>query len=112
MTPESPAAAARDSGLATERTALAWRRTIASLCTATLLLAHQAVVTRSAADAAAVSTAMVALLVVSAIGHRRNRQLRSGRTATPATAIVATVLAVATIAMVIAVTLSGSSLRW
>ncbi|WP_330180997.1 DUF202 domain-containing protein [Nocardia sp. NBC_01503] len=108
---ESPTAT-RDSGLATERTALAWRRTIASLCTATLLLAHQAVVTHSLGNTAAVSAAMVALLVVWVIGHKRNRHLRAGHTAPPATAIVATVCAVATVATVIAVTLSMSLLRW
>ncbi|WP_405497274.1 DUF202 domain-containing protein [Nocardia sp. NBC_00511] len=100
--------AARDSGLATERTTLAWRRTIASLCTAALLLAHQAVSARSPGNVAAVSTATVALLVVSVIGYRRNRQLRAGRTGTAAMTIVATTSAVATVAMIIAVTMSWS----
>ena len=112
MTAGSPTAIARDSGLATERTALAWRRTIASVCTTALLLAHQAVVTRSAGTAAAVSAATITLIVVSVIGFRRNRELRAGRTGTAERTIVVTALAVTTVAIVIAVTMSGSLLQW
>lgn len=108
MTTQAAGIAPRDSGLATERTALAWRRTIASCCTAVLLLAHHAVVTHSVATTAAVSAAALALCVVVAFGYRRNRELRAGRTATAGWPIVVTALAVTTVAAIIAVSTSVS----
>ncbi|MRH91704.1 hypothetical protein GFY24_30425 [Nocardia sp. SYP-A9097] len=94
----------------TERTAPAWRRTIASCCTAVFLLAHQAVITGSTVSAVAVSAATMALIVLSVIGFRRNRELRAGRTGTAVRPIVVTARVVTTVAMIIAVTTAGSLL--
>lgn len=101
-----------DTGLAAERTALAWRRTAASACVVSALLGHHVLVSGRAAfgddgstwyrvtSALALLAAAVMLLGVSILGWQRNRALRRGDRRAAEVSVVCLATAVAAVAAI------------
>lgn len=114
-----------DTGLAAERTALAWRRTAASACVVSALLGHHVLVSGRAAfggdgpawfqvtSALVLWATAVMLLGVSVLGWQRNRVLRRGdcRAAGATVACVALVVAAVAVIALLSVPLAGATPR-
>ncbi|NNH69272.1 DUF202 domain-containing protein [Nocardia uniformis] len=103
---------AADTGLAAERTALAWRRTAASACVVAALLGHHVLMsgyeTRAHDESpwALLTSALiplaaaVMLLGISVLSWRRNRVLRGGDRRAAAAPVVMAAVAVAAVAVI------------